>query len=141
MYALEWYDVPRKDYGTLVEYHPYLTKGDAAKLNYLNFEHMGSHAAIFCLLSLMSNRFLLRRQGKFFQKFMQQKYLRAPVALSMGLVTTYAVNLGIMRQIYFNDMKELGFEKYFELDLDADMMREDLQQMGINIEAKHFVRP
>ena len=28
IYALEWYDVPRKDYGYLVEYHPYLTEGD-----------------------------------------------------------------------------------------------------------------
>ena len=72
---------------------------------------------------------------------MQQKYLRAPVAISMGLATTYAVNLGIMRQIYLNDLKELQFDKYFELDLDADMMREDLNQMGIHIEAKHFVRP
>ena len=69
---------------------------------------------------------------------MQQKYLRAPVAISMGLVTTYAINLGIMRQIYLNDLKELGFEKYFELDLDADMMRDDLKEMGIHIEAKHF---
>ena len=66
MYALEWYDVSRKDYGTLVEYHPYLTKGDSAKLNYLNFEHMASHATIFGLLSLISNRFLISRQGKFF---------------------------------------------------------------------------
>ena len=44
----------------------------------------------------------------------------------MGLVSTYAINLGIMRTIYLNDLKELQFEKYFELDLDADMMREDL---------------
>ena len=42
MFALEWYDVPRKDYGTLVEYHPYLTKGDSARLTNLNFEHMAS---------------------------------------------------------------------------------------------------
>ena len=29
-------------------------------------------------------------------------------------------------------------EKYFELDLDADMMRDDLKQMGIHIEAKYY---
>jgi len=29
-------------------------------------------------------------------------------------------------------------EKYFFLDLNADMMKEDLKQMGIRIDAKHF---
>ena len=59
----------------------------------------------------------------------------------MGLTTTYAFNLGIMRQLYLNDLKDLSMDKYFELDLDADMMREDLSQMGINIEAKYFEKP
>jgi hypothetical protein len=29
-------------------------------------------------------------------------------------------------------------KKYFELDLNADMMREDLSQLGIKINARHF---
>jgi hypothetical protein len=29
-------------------------------------------------------------------------------------------------------------EKYFFLDLNADLMREDLKGMGISIDAKHF---
>ena len=29
-------------------------------------------------------------------------------------------------------------DKYFDLDLNADMMRTDLKQMGINIDAKYF---
>jgi hypothetical protein len=29
-------------------------------------------------------------------------------------------------------------DKYFFLDLNADMMRKDLADMGISIEAKHF---
>ena len=29
-------------------------------------------------------------------------------------------------------------DKYFFLDLNADMMREDLKQMGIDIDAKYF---
>ena len=32
-------------------------------------------------------------------------------------------------------------EKYFELDLDADMMRQDLKEMGIEIEAKYYQPP
>ena len=45
----------------------------------------------------------------------------------MGGLTTYAINLSIMRQIYFNDLKEMHMDKYFELDLDSTMMRQDLQ--------------
>jgi hypothetical protein len=29
-------------------------------------------------------------------------------------------------------------EKYFFLDLNADMMKQDLDEMGIKIDAKHF---
>ena len=32
-------------------------------------------------------------------------------------------------------------EKYFELDLDADMMRQDLKEMGIDIEGKYYSPP
>ena len=38
-----------------------------------------------------------------------------------------------------NDMEEIGLKaKYFTLDLNADMMREDLEKEGIRIDAKHF---
>jgi hypothetical protein len=36
MFALEWYDIPRNAYAELVEYHPYLIKGDLGKLYYIN---------------------------------------------------------------------------------------------------------
>ena len=32
----------------------------------------------------------------------------------------------------------MGMNKYFELDLDADMMRNDLKEMGIDVEAKYY---
>ena len=35
IFALEWYDIPRTAYSDLIEYHPYLTKGDHDKLFYL----------------------------------------------------------------------------------------------------------
>ena len=33
-----------------------------------------------------------------------------------------------------NDLKDTGMTKYFELDLDADMMRKDLREIGIVVE-------
>jgi hypothetical protein len=35
VYALEWYDIPRTAYTELIEYHPYLTRGDYDKLFYI----------------------------------------------------------------------------------------------------------
>ena len=36
-----------------------------------------------------------------------------------------------MRPVYENDLNQMGMNKYFTLDLDADMMRQDLRQMNI----------
>ena len=62
---------------------------------------------------------------------MQKRLLRTPLAALLGGLTTYAINRTIMRPVYENDLKELGLDKYYELDLDADMMRQDLRQMKI----------
>lgn len=38
-----------------------------------------------------------------------------------------------------HDLEDMGLtKKYFELDLNADMMREDLNRLGIKIDARHF---
>ena len=138
IYALEWYDVPRWDYGYLVEYHPYLTRGDYARLEHLNSEHMASQAITFVLTSLISNRFLMNLKNKFVQKYMGQRWLRVPCTVALAGLTTYGINRVFMQQVYLNDLKELNLDKYFELDLDADMMRADLKEMGIEVEAKYF---
>lgn len=39
VYALEWYDIPRTAYSELIEFHPYLTKGDHDKLYYVKMQH------------------------------------------------------------------------------------------------------
>lgn len=36
-----------------------------------------------------------------------------------------------MVPVYEKDLTELGLSKYYELDLDADMMRHDLKEMKI----------
>ena len=138
IYALEWYDLPRKDHGYLVEYHPYLTQGDQARLDQINSEHFMQQGVTFALLSIISNRFLLNRKSKFFSKYMQQRWLRGPCALAQAGILTYGLNITVMRAVYMKDLEDLKLTKYFDLDLDADMMREDLKQMGINVEAKFY---
>ena len=54
---------------------------------------------------------------------MQQRWLRAPCAIALGGVATYLFHIGIMRTVYQNDLRDMGMDKYFELDLDADMMK------------------
>ncbi len=65
--------------------------------------------------------------------------VRLPVAMMLGGAITYFMNLFVLRPIYLNELQEYKLtDKYFYLDLNADMMREDLKQMGIHIDAKHF---
>ena len=41
----------------------------------------------------------------------------------MGGLATLAINKTMMVPVYEKDLKELGLSKYYELDLEADMMR------------------
>jgi hypothetical protein len=107
IYALEWYNVPRKDYGYLVEYHPYLTRGDLIRLEQLNSENLMHQTVTLGLTSIIANRFLLNRKSKFFSKYMQQRWLRTPCALAFGGLATYLINITLMRTVYLNDLKEL----------------------------------
>ena len=62
-----------------------------------------------------------------------------PFAMALGGIATFVFNQFVLRPIFLSDLDELGLaQKYFSLDLNADMMREDLEQYGIAINAKHF---
>ena len=77
-------------------------------------------------------------KSKFMSKYMGQRWLRAPCALALGGITTYIINRSVIQNVYHNDLKELKMDKYFELDLDANMMRQDLKEFGIDVEASYF---
>ena len=62
---------------------------------------------------------------------MSKRWLRTPCACVIGGMITFAINKTIMVPVYEKDLKELGLSKYYELDLDADMMRQDLKEMKI----------
>ena len=135
IYAVEWYDIPRSSYSDLIEYHPYLTVGDHDKLFYINMQHRIENSISFVLFSLISNRLMLNR-GK---NWLKKRYVRAPAALLVGGALTYVFNYFILRSIYLHDIEEMGLtEKYFDLDLDAGMMKQDLENLGIRIKAKFF---
>ena len=70
---------------------------------------------------------------------MQRRFLRVPTTLMFGGALTYFMNYFILRPIYLNDLDQMDLKKkYFILDLNADMMREDLEKLGISIQARHF---
>ena len=58
---------------------------------------------------------------------MQKRWLRTPCACLLGGMATFAINKTIMVPVYEKDLTELGLSKYYDLDLDADMMRQDLK--------------
>lgn len=62
-----------------------------------------------------------------------------PGVLGVSGLLTYAFNVAILRPIFLNELEQMGLtDKYFYLDLNADLMREDLEQFGFKIDAKHF---
>ena len=120
IFSLEWYDIRRTAYSDLIEYHPYLTKGDYDKLYYCNFQHRVENSISFVLFSLVTNR-LMTKYNKY--NLLKKRYIKTPTALLTGGILTYIFNYFILRPIYLHDIEEMGLaEKYFFLDLDADMM-------------------
>ena len=135
IYALEWYDVPRNAQTDLVEFHPYLTKDDHEKLYYVKSQHLFELGASSLLFTLVSNR-ILNNQGPLI--FRSKRYVRLPSALFFGGLLTYALNHLLLRSLLQQDLKEEKLDRYFTLDLNADMMKQDLEGMGIRVKAANF---
>ena len=67
--------------------------------------------------------------------------LRWPPALLIGGAATYLANMFIFRELYLTDLKELKLvPKYTSLDLDADLIRQDLDRMGVSIPGVYYNR-
>ena len=72
------------------------------------------------------------------RKLFRHRFIRWPCALLTGCATTFVFSRLWLHNLYHNDLTELGLDRYFDLDLNADMMKADLQELGISISAKHF---
>ena len=135
IYALEWFDIPRTMYSDLIEFHPYLNASDHDKLFYVNTQHRIENGISWLLFSLITNRYALKLNST----FARTRWLRLPACFLAGGVLAYGVNMAFLRTIYLSDLGEMGLtDKYFSLDLNAEMMKEDLSKIGIHINARHF---
>lgn len=138
VFALEWYDIPRTAYSELIEFHPYLNFGDYDKLKQIDRWHNTENTISVLLFSMMANRLLFSRSAEN-SILKRRRLVRLPLAMTVGGLVSYVFNLFVLRPIYLEELHQYGLsEKYFFLDLNADMMREDLKGMGISIDAKHF---
>ena len=124
VYALEWYDVPRTAHVDLIMFHPYLTVKDHSDLEYIRSQHMSEQGLSLALFSLVGNR-ILRNQGP---SLFKRRYIRFPTAFIIGGLCTYAFNQALLKTILDNDLKAEGLDKYYTLDLNADMMKKDLEE-------------
>lgn len=134
IYSLEWYDIPRSCKTDLIEFHPYLTDDDYEKLYYIKYQHLLELSLSGALFTLFNNRLLNNYAPSIFRK----RYVRFPMALIFGGLCTYGFNLAMLKTLLYKDLKEEKLDKYFELDLNAEMMKKDLAEFGIKIEAAHF---
>ena len=99
VYALEWYDIPRKAYSELIEFHPYLTVGDHDKMFYVKMQHRIENLISFSLFSLVTNRILLNQVSAF-----KRRYTRFPAVALLSSGLTYLFNIAVLRPIYLNDL-------------------------------------
>ena len=82
---------------------------------------------------MIGNRLLMTKSAAE-SIFRRRRVIRLPAALALGGLITYGFNLAILRPIYREELNSFGLaEKYFFLDLNADLMRQDLEGMGISI--------
>ena len=132
VFALEWFNIKKTSYSDLIEFHPELTIGDYNRLSHLNFEHTATSGVTLLLTTVIANRHLANQAEKF--RLMKQRWLRMPCALACGGVLTFAINALVMQPMYRNDIKDMGMERYFESDLDKNLMRKDLADIGIEVE-------
>ena len=134
IYALEWYDIPRSAKADLIEFNPYLNEEDHEKLYFIKQQHLMELSVSGILFSLVSNRILNNQGPSIFRK----RYVRFPTAICLAGLLTYGLNQTLLKTLLYKDLKEDNLDKYFALDLNADMMKQDLAGMGIRISATHF---
>ena len=82
----------------------------------------------------MSNRVLNNQGPAIFRK----RYVRFPTAVIFGGLLSYGLNQIFLKTLLSNDLKEEKLDKYYTLDLNADMMKQDLASMGFKIKAANF---
>ena len=134
IYALEWYNIPKNQHTELIFSHPYLTEEDAETLNYIEVHHTIENAVCMALSTIISNR-LLYKKGP---SYLKMRATRFPVALMLGASITSVAYQFLTYKMMVSDLEEAELNKYYELDLNADMMRQDLAKVGIHIDAKYF---
>ena len=136
IYAIEWFDIPRDQSVDLIQLHPYLTKRDESRLYYVDLQHKMEFYASFLLFSLAASGLMLTRGPRLLRR---NSYVRMPVALALGFGASYVLNETVYMPSLRHDLVNMGLaEKYFELDLNAEMMQKDLKEMGIDTEARFF---
>ena len=76
--------------------------------------------ASFLLFTLAASGLLLTRGPKLLKKSF---YVRAPTALTFGFGMSYLLNETVYQPSLRHDLVNMGLaDKYFELDLNAEMM-------------------
>ena len=68
----------------------------------------------------MSNR-LLNNHGP--TVIRNKRYIRFPIALLISGFVSFGLNKVLLKSLLYNDLKEEKLDKYYELDLNADMMK------------------
>ena len=134
IYACEWFDIPPTSTQDLIEFHPFLTNGDYDQLMYCKMQHYIELGLSFGLCFLMTNRVFFRSSMLVFNK----RLTRWPMTALLTSGTIGAFNYKVLSPMLETDYEFCGLNKYYNLDLNIDQIKEDLSQQGIHVKANYF---
>jgi hypothetical protein len=128
IYALEWFEIPEKNYYNKICFHPYLKAKDMQQLNRI-YEN-GKNSFYLSLVPVYATLY-----------FMKKKYVKASIKKNLKpniLIYSFALILPILSwKLFFypkikKDLSEDKLlSKYFVLDVDRDKIKKDLLNYNI----------
>ena len=130
VYALEWFDINKKNYIDLIKYHPNIIYKDYEEIENLQSQHNLDICVTMALSTLVTNRLLA--------SYIPRRIYRYPVTLLWSSAITYGFSQYVLHYVLRKSVDKRGLGQYLELHYDADAMRADLENVGIKIKARFY---
>jgi hypothetical protein len=129
IYTYEWFKLPKTNKFELVSYHPYLKQKDLDLANHISNKYM--------YMTFMPTSLSFLFGLGYFSKYYKKRASRLLFGI-VNLIVTNLFGLCLWKYYFLEKMNEevsdnKRLKKYFELDVDKDMVREELKKYKINV--------
>ena len=130
IYAMEWFEIKKSNKFDLIRYHPNIIHKDYEAIEDLRSQHRLDVLVSATLFAIVTNRLIHPKVSR--------KVFRYPFSLAISGVLTLGFSHYVLTYFMNSEITKKSLDKYFDLPYDADMMRKDLEEIGIKIKAKYY---